>query len=373
MNMCEIIIAGDIVPTPVNYDLIEKGTLKQILGEKLSKEWMSVDYRVANLEAPIIDGGKPIIKSGPNLSIPKRCGKGFQTLGISLFGLSNNHIKDYGENGIISTLSELENLNILNIGVGKNRKDAEKGHIADINGKKIGFFACSEHEFSAAGINTYGANAISINSCLSIKKIKDNCEYLIVLFHGGKEHYAYPTPEQQDRCRSFIDAGADLVICQHSHCVGCREIYANGLIIYGQGNFIFNYKNDECWKTGLLVKVKIDEKNKPDIVYIPIMTNSATVELAQGAEAEGIIHGFYNRSEEIKDIDSLYENVVLKDGPSVLRNIAGWNRCTRGIDRFILKNRLIKAYYKKRAKGLMGSVLCESNWEMAEEFLRKLV
>ena len=70
---------------------------------------------------------------------------------------------------------------------------------------------------------------------------KDNkCDYTIVLYHGGKEYYRYPSPNLQRVCRYMIEKGTDLVICQHSHCIGCEENYLSGKIVYGQGNFIFD-------------------------------------------------------------------------------------------------------------------------------------
>ena len=54
--------------------------------------------------------------------------------------------------------------------------------------------------------------------------------------------------------------GADLVICQHSHCIGSREDYGKGTIIYGQGNFIFNSEfyihHKEFVKDSLLISVE---------------------------------------------------------------------------------------------------------------------
>lgn len=75
---------------------------------------------------------------------------------------------------------------------------------------------------------------------LDIQNIKKEVDYLIVIFHGGKEFYRFPSPILQKNCRSVIDFWADCVITQHSRCIGCEEIYKDRKIIYGQGNFIFD-------------------------------------------------------------------------------------------------------------------------------------
>lgn len=63
-----------------------------------------------------------------------------------------------------------------------------------------------------------------------------------MLYHGGKEYYRYSSPNLQKTCRKMTEKGADLVLCQHSHCIGSYEEYNDSTILYGQGNFIFNMK-----------------------------------------------------------------------------------------------------------------------------------
>ena len=94
----------------------------------------------------------------------------------------------------------------------------------------------------------------------------------------------------------MVEKGADLVICQHSHCVGCEEKYNNGTIVYGQGNFLFDDSNSEFWQTGMLVSVN----GEGDISYIPLKKCGNAVRMATEAEGEQITDDFKRRSEEIK-------------------------------------------------------------------------
>ena len=82
-----------------------------------------------------------------------------------------------------------------------------------------------------------------------------------MLYHGGKEHYAYPTPKQQDISRFFVEEGVDVVISQHSHIAGSYEKYLGKLIVYGQGNFLFEKlsRNIDSWYTGFLVSLKFNK------------------------------------------------------------------------------------------------------------------
>lgn len=94
-----------------------------------------------------------------------------------------------------------------------------------------------------------------------IEEAKRLADVVIVFYHGGKEYVAYPSPNLQKICRAMVKRGADYVICQHSHCVGCYEKFQGGHIVYGQGNFIFDHSDHPMWQTGLLLKLLIGDRN----------------------------------------------------------------------------------------------------------------
>ena len=198
----------------------------------------------------------------------------------------------------------LDKNDIKYVGGGNNLSFASKSFVREINGKKIGFYACAEHEFSISTDKTCGANPFDpLESFDHVVKLKKECDYVIVLYHGGKEHYRYPSPNLQKICRKFIEKGANLVICQHSHCIGCKEDYQDGTIVYGQGNFIFDRNNKgEYWDTSLLIKLNDDFS----IEYIPLVKVDGGVRLAEGENAQEIINNFDKRSKEIT-IDGFIE------------------------------------------------------------------
>lgn len=129
-----------------------------------------------------------------------------------------------------------------------------------------------------------------------MENLRKKVDYVIVLYHGGKEHYRYPSPYLQKVCRRLVDKGADLVVCQHSHCIGCEEKYKSGTIVYGQGNFLFDDSTSEFWRTGLLIGLN----DKFEISYYPIVKVDNTVRLADIIKSKKILCEFYNRSEMIK-------------------------------------------------------------------------
>lgn len=301
----KIIIGADIVPTESNILLFEQASVRDIIGDELFDILSDSCYLICNLETPLVNSSSPILKCGPCFSTPTSVINGLKKMGIDLISLANNHILDQGRNGIISTCETLQREHISYLGVGENEKTACKPFFFSFMNKTIGVYSCVEHEFSAATSDEYGANAFDpLISLDHITEMREQCDYIIVLYHGGKEYYRYPSPGLQKICRRIVDKGANLVVCQHSHCIGARERYKNAEIVYGQGNFIFNKKDDEFWNSSLLVT--IDEHFQ--IGYMPIVRTIHGTRLANLQEKSSILSDFEKRSEEIKDVQLLIKN-----------------------------------------------------------------
>ncbi len=296
--MFKMIIGSDLVPTETNFDLFSAGDVEALAGKELLDVLKMADYRIFNLETPVCDENDPIPKYGPCLKVPTRAMKGIKAFNPSLLLLANNHILDQGEQGIYSTFSELEKWEIPYMGAGCNLKEAGKPHIIFADGKKIGIYNSAEHEFTIAKEDKPGAYPFDfLDGPDEIAELKKECDFVISLYHAGKEHYRYPSPNLKKVCRKMVDKGADLVVCQHTHCVGCEEEYNGKTICYGQGNFLFDHSDREEWQTSLLVSVEITDKIKAD--YIPIVKKGNKVRKADDTEAKAIMDGFYKRSEEI--------------------------------------------------------------------------
>ena len=262
------LIGADLVPTKSNYDLFIKGDARMLVGDELKGILEKAYYRVFNLETPLTDDEKPIIKMGPNLIAPTTTIEAYKALEIDLLTLANNHILDQDIQGLTTTIETLERAGIKYFGTGEDVISAAEPHIFTFNNKKIGIYACVEHEFSIVEENRPGANPFDpLWSLDHVAELKKSVDFVIVLYHGGKEHYRYPSPLLQKTCRRLVDKGADLVICQHSHCIGCEEKYKGSTIVYGQGNFIFDDSDDECWQTSLLVIIGDDF----EVSYLPIV------------------------------------------------------------------------------------------------------
>jgi len=304
-----MMICGDTVPTERNFKEFSEGDRKSLVSDDLWAKLEAADLRFLNLEVPLCDEERPIVKCGPNLIAPTSCVEGIKALKPDLIGLANNHTLDQDKEGLFKTMEVLEEAGISYVGAGKNLGEAQKPYIFEKNGKTIGVYNCAEHEFTIADEENAGANPFDIfDSPDHIRALKAKCDYVVVIYHGGKEHYRYPSPKVQKACRKMIDAGADLVVGQHSHCVCCEEKYKDGTIVYGQGNFVFDFLDNEYWQTSILVKATFGDTML--VEYIPITRENRGV----GMGGKEILDGFYARSEEIKKpgfIKESYEKYAL--------------------------------------------------------------
>ncbi len=238
--------AGD--PTPILGDVME--ALK------------NSDFAVANLELPLTESNVPSTKTGPCLRGKPADLLVLKKAGLSAVSLANNHILDFGAQGLLDTLAAANAGDFPTFGAGKTADEAAKPFITSIKGWRIGFLSFAEEEFNIAYHNTPGANLFDpYRSLEQIRAAKEQCDYLIVLYHGGIEHYEYPSPLLQKKCRAMVREGADLLLCQHSHCIGTGESYQGAEIIYGQGNAIFGQRRLERWNMGMLVTAYLEEES----------------------------------------------------------------------------------------------------------------
>lgn len=372
----QLLIAGDLVPTKSNYELFKDGDLKSLLGESLLSVWEASDYRIFNLEVPITDIKSPIPKCEPNLIASTKIIKGIKELNPSLITLANNHIFDQGVQGVESTKNILEGYNIKYTGIGSNIKEAKKPYIIRDNNISIGVYACAEHEFSIATESKCGANSFDfLNTFDDIQDLKKYCDYIIVLYHGGKEHYRYPSPYLQKVCKKMVEKGADLVVCQHSHCIGCYEEYLNSTIVYGQGNFIFDECDNDYWATSLLISLEISNNIK--INYIPIVKKCNCIRLALENMANEILFDFKGRSSNIlkeKFVEQEYEKFAKKNIENYLMNFSGIGKWMSRVDRYLFSGKLIKKRFsKEKLLAVQNFIECEAHRELFIKGLKNVI
>ena len=370
----KLYIGADFVPTDINKSLFEEGKGEALVGKELYKILKRSDLNIFNLEVPLTDAETPISKFGNNLIAPTNTVYGYKALEPIFLTLANNHSLDQGVEGLTTTLNLLKQHEIAHAGVGANMKEAKEPFIFEKDGIRIGFYLCTENEFTVATCHSMGANPFDVlDSFDDVEALKKTCDYVIVLYHGGKEFYRYPSPMLQRYCRKFVDKGANLVICQHSHCIGSREDYGEGTIIYGQGNFIFNSESyinhKEFVKDSLLIRVEAT-KDSFIVSEVPIRSTERGTRLATESEASETMDSYNQRSEAINDphfVVQAYKDFADTHVKRYLREFLGRSFIIRAINGLFGRKLMQLILGKTSYLAIQNYLECEAHHEL---FLR---
>lgn len=269
----KIIVAGDFCPQKSVAKLIDKGGFESVLGE--TKNVLSkADYRIVNLECPICLGGEsPIVKQGPSLGCSEKGIEAIKWAGFDCVTLANNHFYDFGDEGVKNTIEKCRGLGIDTIGGGENINEASAILYKKIGENTLAIINCCEHEFSIATESHGGASPLNpVQQYYAIQHAKQKVDYVIVIVHGGHEHWQLPSPRMKETYRFFIDAGADGVVNHHQHCYSGYEVYNGKPIFYGLGNFCFERSGNwgEKWHEGFMIMLSFHE-NSVDYELFPYL------------------------------------------------------------------------------------------------------
>lgn len=274
MSKSGILFAGDFCPQERVTHLIDQDKLSAVFNDVLP-ELEKCNWIIVDLECPLIAGGMPIAKTGPHLKTHPDSIKALQFAGVSAVALANNHILDYGAEGLLQTKRICEEAGIKTVGAGASLAEARVPVWLVEAGKNIAILNITENEWS----NTYGpdpgANPLDLPKNFSdIKRARQaGADLVFVIYHGGNEFYELPSPRLKETLRFFVEAGASAVIAHHTHVVSGYEVYQGAPIFYGLGNFCFDWpgKRGSEWNKGLLVRLFPDDLTRFEL--IPVIQN----------------------------------------------------------------------------------------------------
>lgn len=206
-------------------------------------------------------------------------------LGVDIAGLANNHVLDYGHDALTDTFTTLSGAGIDYTGAGNSLEEASQLIIkTDAKGRTYGFLAAS-HVIPVGSWNV--VNSQPGEFCFydetdllnAVAAADSQVDYLFVMVHWGVEHTTELEDYQVNDGYKLIDAGADVVIGMHSHCLQPVEYYNGKPIFYSLGNFIFN----QTIKSGGggAVEFTIDENDNITYRIVPIVATDACTTIDQ--------------------------------------------------------------------------------------------
>ena len=345
-------------------DIIIDRETPETIFQHVTKELQSADIAFANCDQIYSDKGQKVISWHYTPSDPKNIPVLLST-GLDVISLANNHVMDYGKEGLLDTMARLQEAGLPYVGVGKNLTEARHPIIMERKGNKIGFLAYScvqpkgwEAEDNKPGLAPVRAWTIYeqvdypagsqprivtvpyhgdlMSMIEDIKKLKAQVDVVIISFHWGLHMLPRTIPMYCfDVSHAANDSGADLILGTHPHILKGIEVYKGKAIFYSTGNFaaeigpaLLNspepevpimvrkwFISDEARKT-LIVKAIIKEGEIKKVSYIPcyINENSEPV-IFKSSEPQG-----QEVFEYVKDISRNEKlNVCFKwDGDEVL-------------------------------------------------------
>ena len=218
------------------------------IDEDFISEMNAADIMWINNEFTYSDEGTPMTGKAYTFRAAPQNVYILDQLGVDIVGLANNHVYDYGEEAFLDTLETLEADGILYVGAGRNIEEAMSPVYMQLGDLTIAYVAASRAEKNKM---TPEATETSpgILRCYdtqkfveAIKEASQNADFVIALPHWGTEYSTTLEKAQTSSAREYIDAGADVIIGAHSHCLQGMEWYNGVLVAYSLGNYWFNEK-----------------------------------------------------------------------------------------------------------------------------------
>lgn len=256
----QLLFVGDLMfDRGIRYYARENGG-NEFIFDKISAVLFKNDLVVANLEGPITDNKSVSAGTAPGsaenyfFTFDPSVAETLFDENIRLVNLGNNHILNFGYEGLGQTQKYLDEARVGYFG----SPNYPKSISTEISGIKITFI--SYNEFS----DIRGLEGQATTD--QIQKAKGFSDIIILFCHWGVEYAKNPTEAQKELAHQFIDAGADLIIGSHPHVIqdpgGAPEEYNGKRIYYSLGNFIFDQYFNEDVRNGLGVVLKIDTETK---------------------------------------------------------------------------------------------------------------
>jgi poly-gamma-glutamate synthesis protein (capsule biosynthesis protein) len=240
-----------------------------------------------------------------------RSAKAAGEAGFEVMSVATNHIKNCsgascGDNynrAFIDTLDNLRANNILPVGAGMNLEDALQTVVVEVKGIRFGFVSLGMVEPNAfAGEDSPGiAELTDENLRAAIDNARGESDVVIAMPHWGPEDSSAPNSYQLHFAQVAVEAGADVVVGNHTHVVQAIQ-QLNGIdVFYGLGNFVFDQNWDLAHQQGVILQLHFSGSNYKGYELIPThVDGDGTVHIAGEAEAEQVLQRIKDASEAIR-------------------------------------------------------------------------
>ena len=299
-----IILTGDVLFANAFKAAYDAGGIERVVSPELLEQLKAADILMVNNEFPFSDRGEPMADKQFTFRCSPSYVKAFNEMGVDIVSLANNHTLDYGRAALSDTFLALDEAGILYGGAGDSVERAKEVQVMEVNGKKYGFIAVSrvvpsadwKIENATPGMFTCYDSMALIEV---IKEAKQTCDFVTVFPHWGTEYSEQPNAVQRELAKKCMDAGADLVVGAHTHCLEGIEYIDGKPVFYSLGNFIFGQNIDRS----AAVKVTVTEDGTVSYALIPVYASDGQTKQMDANVAPGL----FSYMESISDNASVDE------------------------------------------------------------------
>jgi poly-gamma-glutamate capsule biosynthesis protein CapA/YwtB (metallophosphatase superfamily) len=233
------------------------------------------------------------------------------TAGFDVMSVATNHIKNCNgpscgnsyNQAFFDTLDNLRANNILPVGAGDNMVDALRPIVVEVKGVRFGIVSLGMVEPNAfAGEDSPGiAELTDENLQSAIAAARQISDVVIAMPHWGPEDTSEPNSYQLHFAQVAVDAGADVVVGNHTHVVQAIQ-QINGIdVFYGLGNFVFDQTWDLAHQQGVILQLHFTGTHYNGYELIPThVDGDGTVHIADSAEAADILQRIQQASDALK-------------------------------------------------------------------------
>lgn len=299
-----MLVGGDVIwDRGIEDKILLKGV--PFLIKDLTNLFQTADLSAINLENPISKrGSKYNLNKGIFFRAKPKYLHLLHDMGINMVTLANNHMFDYGMTAALDTINYLNKEKIDHVGFGLDRREASKGKIYVIHGKKVRFIGLNtvypinvDVRKNIPGIYMVQAN----NLKEEIKRAKKGVDYLIALVHSGREYVFDPHKSKKELYRSMIDYGVDLILGAHPHVIQVTEKYKNKMIFYSLGNMLFDQYRFKPTRDEMVVELNFYKGKLLNFYPHFFRTNSFfKPELVKGEKKLLLLSRIYGLDDDIK-------------------------------------------------------------------------
>lgn len=203
--------------------------------------FQGADMAMANLESAVLVGA-PYHAQGFTFTADASLLDAVDAAGFDYMSLSNNHVRNAGERGILTAMEELDNRDIAHSGVGLAPDASQPGYV-EANGMRVAIISCDAIRpgwvASATKVGTLNCKRSDVAG--SIRQAnEDGADVVIVFPHWCCEYKPRPPSYAPELAQQWFDAGADLITGAHSHIAGAIGDFDGHLAFFSMGNLIFD-------------------------------------------------------------------------------------------------------------------------------------